>query len=300
MKKYFLVIVLAFALLLGLNFVFFKWYYNVQVSQQRNLLLQQTGVCSNEIERVIQKFESDLNYILYSDDFTNLFQHENSEGLRKLQLFYSTYTDLVKNIDIYDNQKNVLNLFRDSKKNFITDSYLAQRQRELVLKDDVVMNNGEYQYVLPVYKNSEIFANLLVTINLKNYILSELGKFHLEGYTQQWVIDLEQKYFYNIGTEAYTNIGESDNIISNLNNDLEGLVIHKIQNEKNKQKLITVYAPIQLLNKKFGIAMSVDYKARIIKTLSGFSIISLISFLLFLFVCAILLFHIQSLKKKIV
>jgi hypothetical protein len=299
MKKNYLIILAAFLLLLGVNAYFFKSFYNLQVSHQKNLLLQQTEVCSFEIERVVQKFESDLNYILFSDDIAGIFAQENSDGLRKLQLFYSTYTNLVKNIDIYDNNKNVLNLFRDSKKNFITDSYIAQRQRDLSLKEDVIMQNSEYQYVLPVFKDKQIFANILVTINLKDYLLSELEKFHLEGYTWQWVIDMDNKQIYNTDNVNYPVFENSGKLMENLGKELEGLIIHKVGNDTINMKLLTVYAPIKVLDKKFGIAMSVDQRASVNQIFSKLTVIAIISIFVFLIVSFYFIYQISLLKKKI-
>jgi len=118
-------------MIVSVNVLFYRSFYNLQINQYKNFLLRQSEVCVNEVERTLLKFESDLNYILFSDDIAKLYTDANSDALRKLQLFYSTYNGLIKNIDIYDNQKNVLNLFRDKKQNFITDQYLGQRQRTL-------------------------------------------------------------------------------------------------------------------------------------------------------------------------
>ena len=177
MRKYNLLIVFSLLVFVAINVMFFRNFYKIQVAQHKNLLFKQSEVCTSEIERVVLKFESDLNYILFSDDIAKLFADNDTDGLGKLQLFYSTYNNLIKNIDIYDNNKNVLNLFRDRKQNFITDRYIAQRQRKLAGKDNVITKDSDYQYVLPVFKDNELFANVLVTINLNDYILSELEKF---------------------------------------------------------------------------------------------------------------------------
>jgi hypothetical protein len=299
MKKNYLIIVAAFLLLIGFNAYFIRNYYKTQISHQRNLLHQETEVCSNEIERVVQRFESDLNYILFSDDVTNLFSKENSESLRKLQLFYSTYNNLIKNIDIYDNNRNVFNLYRDAKKNFITDSYIAQRQRDLSVKEEVLMQNSEYQYVLPVYKDNQLYANTLVTINLKNYFLSELDKFYLEGYTWQWVFDLDNKEIYTSGKFKFSKFEGSDEIFQNLGKDLEGLSIHAISNDSLRYKLFTVYSPIKVIDRKFGVAMSVDYSEFWHQMFSSLSLVAIFSILLFALICIYFVYEIKELKKKI-
>ncbi len=264
------------------------------------MLFKQTEVCSYQIEQTVQKFESDLNYILFSDEIASIFSEgEKSDGLRKLELFYSSYNNLIKNIDIYDNNKNVLNIFRDRKKNFITDSYLAQRQRPLSNKEEVIMEGSECQYVLPVFLKDDINANILVTLNLNNYILSELKKFHLEGITWQWLINMENKELYNSDGKIAPKFEGLDGIEKNLEEEHSGMFIHEIRTDSTDNKLITVYTPIKVLNKKFGIAISIDYSIFLNQIFSELAIIVITSFVIFLLVSLFLFFQIQTLKKKI-
>lgn len=262
-------------------------------------MLRQSEVCVNEVERTLLKFESDLNYILFSDDIAKLYTDANSDALRKLQLFYSTYNGLIKNIDIYDNQKNVLNLFRDKKQNFITDQYLGQRQRTLALKEEVTHDGHEYQYVLPVFRDNELYANIVVTININNYILSELKKFHLDEISWQFVIDTETETVATADVQQYNWNGALEEVVNNLNHELEGLLVHTISTDSLNHKILTVYTPVNLLNRNFGIAMSIDHNTFLIKVFSQLAMISVVSILIFLLVSFYLLLQIKSLKKKI-
>lgn len=299
MRRNVIIIILSFAVLVFINVLFFQSFYKLQINQQKNLLFKQTKVCSEQIELTIQKFESDLNYILFNDEIAGVFiDGEKSDGLRQLELFYSSYHSLIKNIDIYDNNKNVLNIFRDRKKNFITDSYLAQRQRTLSEKEEVIMEKTDYQYVLPVYHENKLEANILVTINLNNYLLSELEKFHLDGLSWQWVIDMENSQLYNSEGINYKKFEGLDEMNQNLEKELAGMLIHKIGNDSLEHKLLTVYSPIKVLNKKLGIAMSLDYSIFLNQIFSELTIIAIISIVLFLLVSLFLLYQIRILKKK--
>lgn len=299
MKRNKTIIWIAFFALITINAVLFYSIYKMQINQQKNLLFKETEVCSQEIEQVVKKFESDLNYILFSDDITELFTEEESNGLRKLQFFYSTYHDLIKNIDIYDNEKNVLNVFRDRKKNFITDSYIGQRQRKLLSKEEVIKQKDDYQYVLPIFKDNELYANILVTINLNNYVLSVLEKFHLSGYTWQWVVDLDNQQIHNAHNIEFTSFEKSDDMMVNLANDLSGMHIHSVSNDSMEYKLLTVFAPVKVINKKFGIAMSLDYNTFLFKMYSKLAVIAVITLLIFGGVSFYFMHQISTLKKKI-
>ena len=299
MKRNIIIVAITFILLVVANLYLFRSLTHLQISHQKNILQSQTMVCKNEIERVVQRFESDLNYILFSDDISDIFNNENSDGLKKLQLFYTTYNNLVKNIDVYDNNKNVLNVFRDKKKNFITDNYIAQRQRKLVTEEEVLMQNSKYQYVLPVFKDDMVYANILVTINISDYILSELSKFHLKGYTWQWAIDIANNQIYGIKDFHYTNFKGLDKINNTLNRGLGDIIIHDVETDSVNYKFLTIYSPIKVLNKDFGIAMSTDYTETLRQINSKVFIVAVISTLIFIVVVLFLLVQIRTLKKKL-
>lgn len=298
MKKNFAIIILSFIGLVAINVYFYNNFFEFQLSHQKNILQKQTKVCVAEIERVGQKFESDLNYILFSDDIDEIFSSEDSDGLRKLQLFYSNYSELIKNIDIYDNNKDVLNVFRDAKKNFITDNYIAQRQRKLNIAEEVIMSNNQYQYILPVFKDTVIFANILVTINITDYILAELKKFHLDNYTWQWAIDVGNDKIYTAQEFEFNHFESQEAINESLKNDLGDIVIHEVKNDSVSYNFLTVFSPIIVLNKKFGVAMSVDYKTCVDQIRSNLILMPVISIIIFLVVTILLSLQIISLKKK--
>ncbi|HBH49254.1 MAG TPA: hypothetical protein DDX98_11465 [Bacteroidales bacterium] len=300
MRRFYIIIAFFFVALTAINIYYFRSLYHMQVNQHKNFLFKQSDVCVSEIERTLQKFESDLNYILFSDDIARLFEDDGEEGLRKLQLFYTSYNNLVKNIDIYDFNKNVLNVFRDRKSYFITDRYIAQRQRKLLDKDEIIQNKDEYQYVLPVFRNNELYANILVTVNINQYILSELEKFRLEDITWQWAIDVENGNVYNTSHIQYNWNGELQSILANLSNDREDLFIHEISNDSLHYKILSVYTPVQVLNRKFGIGLSIDHNSFLLEVFSKLAVIAVLSLLIFLLACLILLYQIRSLKKKII
>lgn len=283
----------------AVNVTYFRSLYKMQINQNKNFLFKQTDVCVNEIEKTLLKFDSDLNFILFSNDIKQLFETDDSDGLRKLQLFYSTYSGLIENIDIYDNNKNVLNIYRDKKQHFITDSYLAQRQRNLLGKEEILINKNEYQYVLPVFNNNELFANILVTININKFILSELKKFRLEDITWQWVIDIETGELTNTSNINYNWNGNLELVVDELKNEHENILIHTIANDSINYKILSVYTPIQVLNRNFGVALSVDHNTFLIDIYKKLIVISGLSLLLFLAVSVFLIAQIKLLKKKI-
>lgn len=299
MKRNSLIIGFSLIVLIAVNLLFFRNFYRLEIIQQKNLLFKQTQVCAHEIERVIQKFESDLNYVIFSDDISSLFTNPNSDGIRRLELFYSTYYNLVNNIDIYDDKKNVINIYRDRKQNFVTDPYIAQRQRKLSQQEQVIIQNDEYQYVLPIFKDNKLYANILVTVNLNKFVFSELKKFHVEDYTWQWVFDIDGQKCNNTSEIDYNYFGNIEEVCQNLTLGKKGLIINNISNDSIQKKLLTVYTPINVLNKLFGIGMSVDYNTFLKKIFTQLIGISSFSIIIFILVTIFLAQQVRILKKKI-
>ena len=72
--------------------------------------------------------------------------HSSQQAVTKIELLYSNYKDLIKNVYIYDQNKNVVNLFYDKKNSLIIDPYMAQKQKALAGKELVQKTPEGYQY----------------------------------------------------------------------------------------------------------------------------------------------------------
>ncbi len=298
MKKSFLIVTVAGILLLAANIFVFKSLYKEQINYQKNILFKQAELCSSTINNVLVRFDSDLNYILFSDDISELFSENSdlSQSLRKLELFYSSYSNLIKNIDIYDNNKNVFNLFKD--KNFITDKYIAHRQRSLVDKEEIKMLKNEYHYYIPVFKENQVYGNIVVSVNLSEYILDELNKFYLNEISYQWVFDPEDESYTTNFPGKNVTIENTDEIFQNLRNNHENILRHQVISDSVSSQLITVYKPINVLDHNFGLAFSFDNTYFFEKIFSRLILMAIITTLLFLLTVYLLVFQQGKYVKK--
>lgn len=298
MKKSFLIAIIAGLLIVVADIYIFKSIYNEEINYQKNILFKQADICASTISNELLRFDSDLNFILFSDDISELFSNDsdNSHSLRKLELFYSSYSKLIKNIDIYDNNKNVFNLFKD--KNFITDKYIAHRQRNLVTKEEVKIFKNEYHYYIPVFKDNSIYGNIVVTVNLSDYILDELNKFHLDQITYQWVFDPKNESFITNFPGQDISIENSHEIFQNLSNDYKNILHHDVISDTLSTRLFTAYKPLNILDHNFGIAFSLDNTFFFKKIFSRLLLVSVITTLLFIIAICILLFRQWKHVKK--
>ena len=298
MKKYLVYIVSVIILVIAINLCFFYTFYKQQINYQKNILFQEAENCVNDIESSITFFESNINKILFTDDISQIFTDEavKERTLQKLEIFYSTYGYLIKNIYVYDEDRNVLNLFQDKNKSFITDIYVAQRQRKLEEKERIVFREGVYQYSLPVFKNSAVVGNLVVSLDLENHIHAIIRKFYLENLLWQWIIDEKGNFL-----SADMNVDITGNIpvevISNLKNGQKGFKIHSMTIGTKKQKLLSVYFPVALLKQHFGVVFSLNNN-KIFKIINKYIFITgLLSFLVLSFFI-FFLFRIITTKYK--
>jgi signal transduction histidine kinase/CheY-like chemotaxis protein len=298
MKKPLLVVILLAVVIITSNFLVISDIYKKQISYQKDILFGQADLCDATIENTLLHFESDLNSILFSDDISVLFSEEsdNSQPLRKLELFYSAYNNLIKNIDIYDNDKNVFNLFKD--KQFITDKYIAQRQRKLADKEQVKIEKNEYEYFIPVFNNNQLYGNIVVTVNLTNYILTEMKKFHVEDISYQWVIDPESLSYSTNFPGKNLKIENFEEIITNLRNGSANLTKHRIVSDSIDSKVVTVYKLLDVLDHKFGLAFSLDNSYFIDKIFTRLIFLVIGSLLLISLLIFYLLSQIHREEKK--
>ncbi len=301
MKKSVLFAAVSGVVLFVINFYIVRDIYNKQLNYQKDILFAQANLCSSTIEKTLLRFESDLNSILFSDDISVLFidNSENSQPLRKLELFYSAYTSLIKNIDIYDNNKNVFNLFKD--KQFITDKYIAQRQRKLTDKEQVRIEKDQYEYFIPVFKDSIVYGNIVVSINLSDFILSEMEKFHVQEISYQWVIDPENGNYTTNFPGNEIRISHFEEILDNLKTGSANLTKHDVKSDSINAKLVTVYKLINVFGHNFGLAFSLNnsYFVDKIFTRLILQVIGTLLILIILFVYIIMQLKQQE-KKKIV
>ena len=151
MKKYYLYVFLVYLTLLVVVLFSFWRIYNRQMAYQRDILQKQVQNCGDEIEKNIIRFTNDVNYILFSEDLTGIIGSESSKhsAVFKIERLYLSYKDLIKNVYIYDQQKNVVNLFYDKKNSLIIDPYTAQKQKALTAKELVQKTPEGYHFLSP-------------------------------------------------------------------------------------------------------------------------------------------------------
>ncbi|NJM14565.1 MAG: hypothetical protein HC896_03540, partial [Bacteroidales bacterium] len=170
--------------------------------------------------------------------------------------FYYKYDKLIANIFIHDKNNNVLSIYKDKKDRFISDYYVSQRQKQLIKRDQIVSEKGEFYYYLPVFRNNEVYANVVVKLDFKEYINSEFSNYKYEDISFQAIIsDSGNILSTNYENQAmqYTNM---EQIVEGLSNGFHGFVEHAVTGNKQKEEIISVYLPVNILKQEFGLIFS--------------------------------------------
>ena len=291
MRKPYFIILIAVLGFIALNTIFNIKIYQRQVNFQTELLTQQIRICGNIIEKMGMDFENEVNFILFSDDITKLFYDPNikEKGSKNLELFYSKYSGLINKVTIYDNEKNVYGLILDRKNNFVSDYYESQRQVPLQDRDRLYAENGKSLFTIPIFQNNKVHSNILIEIDFNRYLKSVFEQYELENAVWQWLVTEDG----TVDTTFTNNLRIQSKQLERIGNDIfegnEGSLLHSIDLDGNSMKVISVYYPVRLIRKDYGIVFSMKtdlflqsiYLKTIIITLASLLLLALITIVFF-------------------
>lgn len=180
MKNLKVILPLLIGFALAGNIVFYFLIIQKQEKIYYHEFYQKGDHLVNILEKTGREFESDINYILYSDDIIKIFNtNENAEVLSKVKVFYANYNNFINNILIYDKKNNVFSLYRDKKENFLSDIYVSRHQNLIYDKEKLIFDRNQHQYILPIFRNNENLGNIVINLDFNNYFgQSEEQYFH--------------------------------------------------------------------------------------------------------------------------
>lgn len=259
MKRYYGIVLLVFIIILAVVLFSFWRIYIRQIAYQRDILQKQVQNCGDEIEKKISLFSSDVNYILFSEDLTSIISSESTRhsAVIKIERLYLSYRDLLRNVYIYDQNKNVINLFCDKKNSLIIDPYTAQRQKTLTDVVSVQKTQDDYQYSLPVYKNNQLVGNMVLSLDFARFIYSTAEKYHLSNTLWQWITDEKGNVLsYNLKQDV--NFPSIEKIQEDLSNGLSGSYQHKVLINNKSVRVISSYYLLDLMQQQLGVVFSLN------------------------------------------
>lgn len=258
MKKYTYAFVLISVLVILLNIYFNISIFRNQIAFQRNVLSGQAEASVDEIEKTLMRFENEVNALLYSGTLSNIAISSddiNQDGLRSLELLLMNNQDLIRNVHLYDNQKNVLNLSFNKKSRLLVDPFVTQRQSELQDREIVLKTDDLYIYTFPVFRESLLVANVAFTLDLPSYLQTVLSRYRYNGDFWQWIVDRDGNIMFSNADSTFVPVDENF-LQEPIRQELSGFIQHRIALQGKSESLFSAYAPLHVLNEQFGVVFS--------------------------------------------
>jgi PAS domain S-box-containing protein len=258
MKKLFPYLVLVLLATTILTFSLVLSVYHKQVAFQRGTMNGEATSAAANTENRIQRFENDVNAMLFSNSLLTLdYTSEDIKqpGILDLELLFSNYRNLVKNVVIYDDKQHVLNLSYNKKNTLLIDPYITQRQNLLVQKASVQKTEDEYLYTFPIFKGSDVVANMVFTLDIEKYFSNLFGQYYHDRNFFQWVMAPDNKIVFQNAGQLFKSSPDKD--LSKHILDGTSTFIKQILVIENKNiKTYSVIVPVYVLGSRLGLVFS--------------------------------------------
>jgi signal transduction histidine kinase/CheY-like chemotaxis protein len=260
MKKYSFYILLITIVVILLNIYFNISIYRNQISFQRNILSSQAEASVGELESSLMKFENEVNSLLYSNTLLNInitSDDINQDGIRSLEILFTNNSELIKNIYIYDINKNILNLTFNKRHKLLVDPYITQHQNALLNKESIAKSADGFQYSFPVFKEGQLVANVVFTLDLSVFFQTKFSRYFHDNAFWQWVIDKEGNTLFSNAKSTVVledPVAFKDNIV----NERLAFLKHRILYNNKPEQLFSAFVPLNMVNEKFGVVFSMQ------------------------------------------
>lgn len=292
--KFIVTSILVSSILFNL-FIYLNMYFE-HVNQQKEIFRWQLDELSSTAEKIGLSFENDINYILYSDDILKIFKQDKSqEIISKLKVFYSKYPQLITNITIYDNKKEVFSLYKDKKDDFLIDNYLSQEQTDLYSKDNMYSRDGSKIFVVPTFNANNLTGNILISIDLVNLFKTELQRYTIKDMLWTCGMDAKGNMLYSSVKHIKYSTDDSIKLSENIKNLLQFESHGKayLGNELNKYLIISY--PFIFLKNRYAYVYNYNTSKLVLSSIYK-SIIAIV--LNIILIIILVIFYFKLVKRK--
>ena len=274
--------------------------YRKHIALQRRILTGQANSAANEIEKNSKTFENDVNALLFSKVLSMLrfgTDDKSQEGIRNLEVIFSNYHNLIKNVHIYDTSKHVLNLSFNKKNVLLIDPYETQRQNELQHEIVLKAQDNEYVYSFPIYQNNRLYANLVFTVDLPSYFRAVFERYYHDDAYCQFVVDTTGNVLFSnaLPDETFTDL---HGLKHDLLHDVTVFTSTPVKTGSGNFRLLSAIVPANFFGSRMGIAFAVHKNYLFSSFFIRFLISGILGTLLVLFLVFMLLRRQPAFRSK--
>jgi signal transduction histidine kinase/DNA-binding response OmpR family regulator len=258
MKKLQIIVISVLVIIVTTSFVLYKTLYNKQISYSSRLLDRQAQIVGSTIDKTNNGFVSDLNKIIYGEDFSAFFNNPDQKTriIERLKIFFSKYEDLVTRIKLYDLNRNEFTLKKDETAiNWLEQTFVLRSQGQIVSRDTLEKTEKLYEYYLPVLQNGNTVGNIAVTIDFQKYFSTLFSAFNLEKYQWQWVLGDSSMIIFTNSNEKL-NISGISSLAHRIGKGEPGILVHSAESGGRRKSIISSFYPSRLLHRNAGLVFS--------------------------------------------
>lgn len=279
MKKVYIITIIAIAVVIASNTLFFQKAKNEQINYQKEILLSQAEKCGDHIERIISGYESDLNRIIFKHIANIHAVFDDREVLnrvnRDLESFYAEYKDLITSISVYDNEDKFLGIYINDSDIFVIDTFARQQQNVLEPRDGIKLRNDHYINYFPYFSEGKLKGNIVVEIDLKSFIDEVFNLYKIDGLLYQWIINSNGEVVIS-NLEADSEIRDIKSIQDSIISGVEGSIEHNLRKKNSIERVISAYYPLNVVNNDLGLVFSINTERIRKMFIRDFQIVTLI------------------------
>jgi signal transduction histidine kinase/CheY-like chemotaxis protein len=261
MRKVLIIVYSAFLLILLANFFYYKNLYNNQISYITELLDRQVQIVGLSVDNTNNAFSSDFNQIMFDEDLNSFFTNTEDQYRTKerMKLFFTKYQNFVTGLKVYDNNKHEFTLKKNDPEGgtgeWLESSYILREQGVITNREELILNNHKYSYILPVLKGNEAIGNIVATVDYKRFFTEIFSEFNLKDYQWEWVVSDSGQIIYD-NNESRIEYSRLDAITKSLAAGSVENIIHKATINGKSREIISSFYSTQLLQRDLGLVFS--------------------------------------------
>ncbi len=301
MKRVYLIVSLILGFVILFNIFFLHNLKQSQIQFQKDLLVKQTNVCGSYIERTISNYESELNRVIFKNisDFHLIFNDDEKmfRISRDLESLYAKYRQLISNIAVIDDNNSYLSIYINDADEYVLDTFARQKKNNLEQRDIVKKVNGNYYSYFPFFKNNELKGNIVIEINLEEFVDHTFDLYKIEDIQWQWILDSNGEIIYSNRKEFEPS--DSRTIISDsLLDGKSGILEHEYTEKGKQSKIVSAYYPLDVILNDLGIVFSMNIGKFLDIFIKRYWLLGGISFFIIFLLVIYLIREFTSLKNK--
>ena len=261
MRKLLIIVYSAFLMIMLLNFYYYKNLYSRQIHYITELLDRQVQIIGLSVDNTNYTFSSDLNKIMFEEDLNSFFSNPGDQYRTKerMKLFFTQYQNFVTGLKVYDNNRHEFTLKKNDPEGgtgeWLESSYVLREQGAISDREDLISDNHNYSYTLPVIQGDIVIGNIVASVDFKRYFSEIFSEFNLKDYQWQWVVSDSGQIIYD-NNKNRLEYSRLDAITKSLAAGSVENIIHKATINGKSRVIISSFYSTQLLQKDLGLVFS--------------------------------------------